>query len=81
MNDDQKPQPEAQVVERTGWEVVGNGQIIWAAGDTPPQLALQGATVVHYYFPVEIEVIGPGPAEALMEQIYAAIQQGLEGLM
>jgi hypothetical protein len=35
------------------------------------------AQVVNYYFPVEVEVIGAGGAEALAERIYDALQREL----
>lgn len=62
------------------WKLVDDDWVIQSEGGSPPPPTSEGTTVVHYYFPVEIEVIGPGLSEGLKEEIYAAIQKGLEGM-
>ncbi len=80
MAADERPQIELQFVERTGLALVHEGERIVAAPDAVAALAAAPAQIVNYYFPVEIEVVGAGGAEALAEQIYDALQRELGAL-
>jgi hypothetical protein len=74
------PRPETQLVERAGIALVHEGERIVAATDAAAMLVGAPAQVVNYYFPVEVEVIGAGGAEALAERIYDALQRELRAL-
>jgi hypothetical protein len=74
------PRPETQLVERTGIALVHEGERIVAAADAAATLVGGPAQVVNYYFPVEVEVIGAGGAEALAERIYDALQRELRAV-
>jgi hypothetical protein len=80
MNGDSGTPPEVQRVERTGLALVHEGERIIAADEALAALTPAGGAIVNYYFPVEVEIIGAGTADALAEQIYAALQQELDAL-
>jgi hypothetical protein len=69
-----------QIVEKTGLALVHEGEKIYAEEGSAAILTAAGPNVVNYYFPVEIEVIGPGTAEALAEMIYDALQHELNAI-
>ncbi len=71
---------ESELVEEDGLAVVHKGQRIFPAEGMAATLTSMGGTIVNYYFPVEIEIIGAGTANTLMEEIYAALHQGLDAL-
>jgi len=75
-----QPAPGSQIVERTGLALVHEGERIVAAPGSAAELVATSAQVVNYYFPVEVEVIGVGTAEALAERIYDALQRELRAL-
>jgi hypothetical protein len=75
-----RPAPGSQIVERTGLAVVHEGERIVVAPDSAAQLVAAPAQVVNYYFPVEVEVLDVGTAEALAERIYDALQRELRAL-
>jgi hypothetical protein len=66
-------QPE--VVLRTGLAVVHEGERIYPAEDSAAKLVSAEANIVNYYFPVEIEVIGAGALDELVENIYDALHR------
>jgi hypothetical protein len=47
---------------------------------TTRMFASTGEVVINYYFPVEVEIIGAGTADTWAEQIYDALQLGLDAL-
>lgn len=67
---------EPEEVERTGLALVHAGDRIYPAPGAEAELA-PGGNVVRYYFPVEVEIVGAGDAQALMEAIFRALQQEL----
>jgi hypothetical protein len=69
-----------QRVERTGIALVHEGERIYATEPGKALFAAEGGQVVNYYFPVEIEIVGPGSPEALAERIYEALQRELGAL-
>jgi hypothetical protein len=80
MASDELSNVDSQFVERTGLALVHEGELIIAAPDATAMLTAAPVQVVNYYFPVEIEVVGAGGAEALAEQIYDALQRELNAL-
>jgi len=80
MSGDSGLTPEVQRVERTGLALVHEGERIIAADKAQAVLAPTGGSIVNYYFPVEVEIIGVGTTDTLAEQIYAALQQELDAL-
>jgi hypothetical protein len=79
MADNERPVLQPQVVQRTGLALVHEGERIYAAEDAAAALAPM-ANVINYYFPVEIEIVGAGGADALAERIYAALQREFSAL-
>jgi hypothetical protein len=71
---------EAQIVERTGLALVHEGERILAPMEAAARLVAAPAHVVNYYFPVEVEILGVGTADALAERIYDALQRELRAL-
>jgi hypothetical protein len=71
---------ETQIVERTGLALVHEGERIAAPADAVAKLAAAPVQVVNYYFPVEVEILGVGTADALAERIYDALQRELRAL-
>jgi hypothetical protein len=71
---------EAQIVEHTGLALVHEGERIVAPADAAARLVAAPAQVVNYYFPVEVEILGVGTADALTERIYDALQRELRAL-
>jgi len=80
MNGENEQVSEPQLVERDGLAVVHKGEGIFPAEDMAATLTSMGGAIVNYYFPVEIEIIGAGTANTLVEEIYAALHQGLDAL-
>ncbi len=80
MDDESQQVSEPELVESDGLAVVHKGERIFPAEGMAATLTSMGGTVVNYYFPVEIEIIGAGTTTTLEEQIYAALQQGLDAL-
>jgi hypothetical protein len=80
MNGENEQVSEPELVESDGLAVVHKGESIFPAEGMAATLTSMGGTVVNYYFPVEIEIIGVGTANALAEEIYAALHQGLDAL-
>jgi hypothetical protein len=80
MASDERPNVDSQFVERTGLALVHEGELIVATPDATAMLTAAPGQIVNYYFPVEIEVVGAGGAEALAEQIYDALQRELNAL-
>ncbi len=80
MNGENEQVSEPQLVESDGLAVVHKGERIFPAEDMSAALTSMGGAIVNYYFPVEIEIIGAGTANTLAEEIYAALQQGLDAL-
>lgn len=78
MAGDETPAP--QRVERTGIALVHEGERIYPAEGSAATLGPLAAAAVNYHFPVEIEVVGGG-AEALSEQIFAALRLHIESLV
>jgi hypothetical protein len=70
----------SHIVDSTGLAVVHKGESIVATPDAAAKLVAAPAQVVNYYFPVEVEVVGVGTAEALAERIYDALQRELSAL-
>jgi hypothetical protein len=70
----------AQLVERTGLALVHEGERIMAPAEAAARLVAAPAQIVNYYFPVEIEILGVGTAEAMAERIYDALQRELRAL-
>ena len=64
-----------QIVENTGLALVHEGERIYPAENSAARLVDSTDSVVNYYFPVEIEVVGAGGVEALAEHIYEALQR------
>jgi hypothetical protein len=69
-----------QRVERTGIALVHEGERIYATEEAAAALVPQAARTLHYYFPVEVEVLGPAAAQAMAEQIYDALLRELASL-
>ncbi|MBV8092933.1 MAG: hypothetical protein JO110_06820 [Acetobacteraceae bacterium] len=80
MPDDQTAAPAPQRVERTGLALVHEGERIYPAEGSAAVLSGLGPTVVNYYFPVEIEIIG-ARMEALLEEVYGALRLHFEALV
>lgn len=78
-NDDESTSPQPQQVERTGLALVHEGERIFPAEGSAAQLSPLSPSVVNYYFPVEIEVVGSG-MERLAEQIFDALRIHFESL-
>ena len=76
---DDTPSPAAQRVERTGLALVHEGERIFPAEDSAGRLGPLAPSVVNYYFPVEIEVIGGG--EQVLAQICDELRQHIEALV
>jgi hypothetical protein len=72
-------------VLRTGIALVHEGELVLpAAGSTAQaeQVLADERAVIHYHFPVEIEVRGDHPVvdlDALVERALGRLVQGLEG--
>ena len=66
-------------VERTGLAVVHEGDRIFPGRGSQATMGPLAPSVVNYYFPVEIEVVGGGLAE-LAEQIYKDLREKFEDL-
>ena len=64
-----------RLVERTGIALVHEGERIYAPEPATALLTPEADKVVNYYFPVEIEVLGLGSADAIAESIYDALQR------
>ncbi|HWE37629.1 MAG TPA: hypothetical protein VG406_13760 [Isosphaeraceae bacterium] len=79
MTGDDNPSPgppaEGVEVERTGIALVHENERIIAAEGSKAWLGAGDANAVHYYFPVEIEVVGAGDLDALWEMISQALQR------
>jgi hypothetical protein len=71
---------EAQIVDRTGLALVYKDERIEAPTDAAARLVTAPAQVVNYYFPVEVEILGVGTADALAERIYDALQRELRAV-
>jgi hypothetical protein len=71
-------QPE--VVLRTGLALVHEGERIYPAEDSAAKLLPAEANIVNYYFPVEIEVVGAGSLDELVENVYDALQREFSAL-
>jgi len=69
-----------QRVDRTGIALVHEGERIFPASDAGALLTADADRVVNCYFPVEIEVLGPDTADALVERIYDALQREVSAL-
>lgn len=73
----------ATIVERTGLAVVHRGEKIFAALGSEAQLELADAPSggeVHFYFPVEVHVIGGIPEEekqALEDRIWQSLHSAM----
>jgi hypothetical protein len=77
---DDLPAEPPRRVERTGIALVHEGERIFAPEPATALLTPEGDKVVNYYFPVEIEVLGLGTAEAMAERIYEALQREFSAL-
>ncbi len=69
-----------QRVEKTGLALVHEGEWIFAQQGSAAPLTALGATVVNYYFPVVIEVIG-GSRQAIVEQLCDELRMHFEALV
>lgn len=73
----------AKRVRRTGLAVVHEGEVVLPAAGSEAEAEAAGndaRTVVHYYFPVEIEVVGSAPqphAEGLVRQLFGRFATAL----
>ena len=74
------PDDSPRHVDRTGIALVHEGERIFAPVAAAAELSLLGERVVNYWFPVEIEVVGAGSADAFAEAIYEALQRELQAL-
>jgi hypothetical protein len=79
MNNDDTPSG-PQRVEKTGLALVHEGEWIFAQQGSAAPLTALGATVVNYYFPVVIEVIGGG-RQAIVEQICDELRMHFEAIV
>lgn len=77
---ERRREDEPQRVERTGIALVHAGERIYAPEEAMAVLAPDRDRVVHYYFPVEIEVLGLGSHEAFAARIYEALQREISAL-
>lgn len=77
MTNGKPSQPD--IVETSGLALVQAGERIFPDADSAAKFAA-APNVVNYYFPVEIEVIGPGTQEAFAETIYDALQREFSAL-
>jgi hypothetical protein len=80
MAAEDRPASDSQLVERTGIALVHEGERIVAKADAAATLAAAPAQVVNYYFPVEVEILGVGTADALAQRVYDALQRELRAL-
>ena len=74
------PDDSPRRVERTGIALVHEGERIFAPEEAAAELSFAGERVVNYWFPVEIEVVGAGSADAFAEAVYEALQRELSAL-
>lgn len=89
MTNDDTPAPrQPQRVERTGIALVHEGERIYPAEDSAAPLEPLSASVVNYYFPVEIEYYFPVEIEVIgdagtgiAEQIFEALRLHIEALV
>jgi hypothetical protein len=65
-------------VERTGIALVHKDERIVAAERSKAWLRPDDDRVVHYYFPVEIEVVGHGGLDALWEKLADELRKEFE---
>ena len=72
---DDAPDDTPRLVERTGIALVHEGERIYAPEPATALLTPESDKVVNYYFPVEIEVLGLGSADAMAEWICEALQR------
>ena len=72
-------QPLSHTVERTGLAVVHEGERIVAAADSAAVLR-SATTVVNYYFPVEVEIVGADAADSFTEQLCDALQRDIASM-
>lgn len=79
MKDSLPSQP--RVVDETGLAVVHAGELISATRESAATISAAESNIVNYYFPVEIEIVGPGTHEALADTIYDALQREFNALV
>jgi hypothetical protein len=79
-NSEDTPSPEAQRVDRTGLALVHEGERIFPAESSAARFGPLTPSVVNYYFPVEIEVIGAG-GDQLLAQICDELRKHIEALV
>ena len=77
---EQASTPDVQRVERTGLALVHEGERIHPAeGYVAPLSPVGGGSVVNYYFPVEIEIIGD--ASKVVEQLCEELRKHIEAVV
>ncbi len=74
------PSKSPQLVGRTGIALVHEGERIYPPQGSEALLSPMSESVVNYYFPVEIEVVGAG-VDKLAEQIFEALRLHIEALV
>jgi hypothetical protein len=80
VSEERRPNNPPQRVDRTGIALVHRGDWIFPEEDALAELTTGGERVVNYYFPVEIEIVGEGAADALVERVCDELRKAIESL-